>query len=93
MRSDSIESFSKRISCDRLFEWVQNTSNELMPLVKSDYNPPLIFRNGHISTVYSGLIRRVNGLEQVRERLELKDGDFIDLDWSYTTSATNKLLI
>lgn len=64
-----------------------------MPLVKSDYSPPLIFRNGHISTVYSGLIRRVNGLEQVRERLELQDGDFIDLDWSYTASSTSKLLI
>ncbi|MBT8185738.1 MAG: alpha/beta fold hydrolase, partial [Eudoraea sp.] len=64
-----------------------------MPLVNSDYNPPLLFKNGHFSTVYSGLFRKVNGLEQHRERLELPDGDFIDLDWSFSGLASNKLVI
>ena len=64
-----------------------------MPLVKSDYNPPLLFKNGHLATVYSGLFRRVNSLEQQRERFELSDGDFIDLDWSFTKGATSKVVI
>jgi len=64
-----------------------------MPLVKSDYNPPLLFKNGHFSTVYSGLFRKIAGLEQQRERLDLRDGDFIDLDWSYAKSATTKMVI
>jgi predicted alpha/beta-fold hydrolase len=53
----------------------------------------LLFKSGHISTIYSGLIRRINGLVQQRERLELADGDFLDLDWSYASSPTNKVVI
>lgn len=64
-----------------------------MPLVKSEYDPPFLFKSGHFSTIYSGLFRRVNGLEQQRERLEFQDGDFIDLDWSFTSSSTSKLII
>ena len=64
-----------------------------MPLVRSAYKPPMLFKNGHISTVYSGLFRRVSGLQQHRDRLELADGDFIDLDWSYPSEQTDKLII
>ena len=60
-----------------------------MPLVQSDYNPPLPFKNGHISTIYSGLLRKVDSLKQQRERLELEDGDFIDLDWSFAHTPPN----
>lgn len=55
-----------------------------MPLISSSYQPSLLFKNGHVSTIYSGLIRRVKGVVQQRERLELPDGDFMDLDWSFT---------
>ncbi|MAU27099.1 MAG: alpha/beta hydrolase, partial [Muricauda sp.] len=41
-----------------------------MPLVPADYRPPFLFRNGHFSTIYHGLFRKVNGLVQRRERLE-----------------------
>ncbi|MEO0571945.1 MAG: alpha/beta fold hydrolase [Bacteroidota bacterium] len=64
-----------------------------MPLVPSNYNPPFLFRNGHFSTIYAGVIRRVHGLLQKRERLELSDGDFMDLDWSDSRLPTQKVAI
>lgn len=64
-----------------------------MPLVPSNYRPPFLFRNGHFSTIYAGVIRKVNGLLQKRERLELSDGDFIDLDWSDSRLPTQKVAI
>ncbi|MGB5431227.1 MAG: alpha/beta hydrolase, partial [Eudoraea sp.] len=64
-----------------------------MPLIESNYNPPLPFKSGHISTIYSGLIRKVSNFSQQRERLELKDGDFIDLDWSFSATPSNVVVI
>ena len=45
------------------------------------YNPPLFFKQKHLNTIYPALFRRVK-IKYQRERLELSDGDFIDLDWS-----------
>ena len=64
-----------------------------MPQIASNYKPPLFFRNGHLATIYSGIIRSVNGVVQKRERLILSDGDFLDLDWSEATSPSQKLVI
>ena len=64
-----------------------------MPIVESAYKPPFLFRNGFVSTVYSGLARRVKGLKQERERITLIDSDFIDLDWSYAKNKTNKVIV
>tara|TARA_R110000868_G_scaffold343120_3_gene604162 strand:+ start:31323 stop:32285 length:963 start_codon:yes stop_codon:yes gene_type:complete len=64
-----------------------------MPIIPSHYNPPFPFRSGHISTIYSGVVRKVNGLSQERERMELSDGDFMDLDWSYADRASTQLVI
>ncbi len=64
-----------------------------MPVLQSPYHPPILFRNGHVATVYAGLFRKVPGLEQKRERLELPDGDFMDLDWSYAGTPTPKVVI
>jgi predicted alpha/beta-fold hydrolase len=66
-----------------------------MPIVKSHYNPPHIFKNGHFSTIYSGLYRNVSGVYQKRERITLSDQDFIDLDWSYAAYHKNvsKLIV
>ncbi|MBQ4822037.1 alpha/beta fold hydrolase [Aquimarina sp. MMG016] len=61
-----------------------------MPLVQSDYKPPFLFRNGHFSTIYPNLMRKINGIQQHRERLELEDGDFIDLDWSYASTKPSQ---
>ena len=64
-----------------------------MPKVDSHYNPPLFFKNGHFATIYSGIIRSVNGVVQKRERITLSDGDFLDLDWSDSIIQTNKLVV
>lgn len=64
-----------------------------MPLVSSSYEPPVFFRYGHFSTVYSGLVRKIDGVEQKRDRLILTDGDFLDLDWSFASKATKKIAI
>ncbi|UOB19160.1 YheT family hydrolase [Abyssalbus ytuae] len=64
-----------------------------MPVISSNYNPPHLFKNGHFSTIYSSLMRKVNGVLQERERITLPDGDFLDLDWSFSTKTTNKLVI
>lgn len=64
-----------------------------MPVIESKYKPPFLFKNGFVSTVYSGLIRRVRGVQQKRERLILRDDDFLDLDWSFSEGESNKLMI
>lgn len=64
-----------------------------MPQLNSDYIPPFLFRNGHFATIYSGIIRSVNGVVQKRERLALSDGDFMDLDWSDSATPTQKLVV
>jgi predicted alpha/beta-fold hydrolase len=64
-----------------------------MPLLKSQYHPPAIFRNYHVSTIYAATIRRVQW-EQHRERLELPDSDFLDIDWSYSEgNGVKKVLV
>lgn len=64
-----------------------------MPIQKSDYKPPFLFKSGHFSTVYSGVFRKVPGLVQNRERIDLLDGDFLDLDWSFAAQPSKKVVI
>ena len=53
-----------------------------MPLIPSTYRAPIGLRSGHLATIYPTLFRRVDSPPITRERLELPDGDFMDLDWS-----------
>ncbi|WP_033962022.1 YheT family hydrolase [Psychroserpens jangbogonensis] len=64
-----------------------------MPIIKSTYKPLFQFKNGFIATVYSGLVRKVEGLEQQRERIETRDSDFLDLDWSYAQKKSDAVII
>ena len=64
-----------------------------MPVLKSTYEPPLMFRNYHISTIYASMVRKVPEIPQMRERLELEDGDFIDIDWSFSNSENSDKLV
>lgn len=64
-----------------------------MPLVPSNYKPPFPFRNGHFSTIYSGVFRKISGLVQNRERINLPDGDFLDLDWSESVTSSKKVVV
>jgi hypothetical protein len=55
------------------------------------YRPPAFLFNRHLETIYPALFRKINPPYLVRERLELADGDFLDLDWS--KSGSRKLVI
>ena len=46
-----------------------------------DYKAPYFFRNGHLQSIYPSLFRKLNANFMKRERIELDDGDFLDLDW------------
>jgi hypothetical protein len=45
------------------------------------YRPALWCRNGHVNTLYSGLLRAVEVPAYRRQRAETPDGDFLDADW------------
>lgn len=52
-----------------------------MPLVESTFRPPWYLRNRHVQTILPVLASGRAGTEFRSERLELPDGDFLDLDW------------
>lgn len=52
-----------------------------MPAVESTFHPPWYLRNCHVQTILPVLASGDVGTEFRRERLELPDGDFLDLDW------------
>ncbi|MEE9362464.1 MAG: alpha/beta fold hydrolase [Cellulophaga sp.] len=64
-----------------------------MPLVNSNYHPAFPFTNGHLSTIYSSVFRKIDGLVQERERINLPDGDFLDIDWSFAKKPTQKVIL
>ena len=45
------------------------------------YRAPAWLPGGHLQTIYTSLIIRVPAVAYRRERLELPDGDFLDIDW------------
>jgi len=64
-----------------------------MPIIHSNFQAKGLFKNGHFSTIYSAKLRPIPKLVQERERLELSDGDFVDLDWSHASKNTSKVAI
>jgi hypothetical protein len=64
-----------------------------MPLIKSNYIPSFPFKNGHFSTIYSAKLRPSPSLIQQRERIQLADGDFMDIDWSFSKKYSQKVAI
>ncbi|WP_018343902.1 YheT family hydrolase [Cytophaga aurantiaca] len=52
-----------------------------MPLISSTYKRPLFLPNKHLETIYPALFRPDAQVLAEHERLELPDGDFLDLDW------------
>lgn len=63
-----------------------------MPLIESSYKRPWWLPTGHLQTVYSQWLPRPK-IAYRRERLELDDGDFIDLDWADAPDAGQALLV
>lgn len=64
-----------------------------MPILSSNYRPPIPFRNGHFSTVYSSTLRKVELLKQYRTTLQTPDGDLLELDWSHALEPTDKIAV
>ena len=65
-----------------------------MPLIDSAYpGPPRWQIGGHAQTIVPNLFRRVAPVAFRRERLELDDGDFLDLDYSYASGRAGLLVI
>ncbi len=64
-----------------------------MPFFSSQYSPKTLFKNGHFSTIYSAKFRTAPSIIQQRERLQLPDGDFMDLDFSFSEKPTNQIAI
>lgn len=47
----------------------------------NEFKPAWWLRNSHLQTIWPAILRRRIKVDLVRERFELPDGDFIDLDW------------
>ena len=58
-----------------------------MPLLDSPFRPAWWLPGAHLQTLWPALLRRPAKLETRCERLELDDGDFIDLVWSGPAGA------
>ena len=52
-----------------------------MPIVTSTYKAPALLHNGHVQTMIGAFLRRRYQAAFDHERLELDDGDFLDLRW------------
>lgn len=52
-----------------------------MPIVTSSYRAPRYLRNGHVQTVLPVFLPRARPPAPKHQRLELADGDFVDLHW------------
>jgi predicted alpha/beta-fold hydrolase len=64
-----------------------------MPLQSVAYTPTFFMRNPHVHTIVPALFRKVDFRFQKRERLELSDGDFIDIDSSCQGSKQAVILL
>ena len=53
-----------------------------MPIQDSNYRAPSWLPGGHAQTIYPALFRRTARVTHRPERLELPDGDFLDLEWA-----------
>ncbi len=62
-----------------------------MPIIRSQFDPPRALRNAHLQTILSTILRWRARAVYERERVELPDGDFLDLDW--LTSGNGRLSI
>jgi predicted alpha/beta-fold hydrolase len=62
-------------------------------LSPSRYRAPFFLPGGHLQTIWPALLRRVPKVAFQRQRLELADGDFLDLDWRRGKQDSPRLAI
>ncbi len=58
--------------------------------LNTPFTPPLIQFNGHLQTIIPSVFRKIQ-VNYKRDRIELPDGDFLDLDW--VKKGNKKLII
>ena len=56
--------------------------------INSTFKPAWWLRNSHLQTLWAGKVRRVSLPDTLPERLELPDGDFVDLNCSTRINET-----
>lgn len=64
-----------------------------MPIIHSQFKPAWWLRGAHAQTIWSSFIRLKPKLEIEWQRVELSDGDFIDLAWSGPKDGKTVLLL
>ena len=65
-----------------------------MPVITSSYpGAPAYQFGGHLQTIFPNVFRKVAPVAFRRERLELSDGDFLDLDFSFLHQNSKILII
>lgn len=65
-----------------------------MPIISNiSYRAPFWQWNGHVQSIYPSMFRKIHFQYDHRERLELADGDFVDLDWHQQNTINKKIVI
>ncbi len=62
-------------------------------IIESNFKPAWWLSNTHGQTIFPSLFRKTRLPQMRRERLELPDGDFLDLDWTQDTSGPLVLIL
>ena len=63
-----------------------------MPILDgSDFNPPWMFKNGHVNSMYPYFLSSTKDPKFERERIETPDNDFLDLD--FIRSGNQRLVL
>jgi uncharacterized protein len=53
-----------------------------LPTFAAPYSAPFWLPTGHLQTIYAGAVASAPTVDYRRERWELPDGDFVDVDWA-----------
>ena len=64
-----------------------------MPVRRAQFRPAWWLRGSHAQTVCGALLRPVGRPALTRQRLELPDGDRLDLDWSRSAGDAQRPLV
>ncbi len=63
-----------------------------MPVLESRFRPPALLASAHVQTILPAILPRTISLQVDLQRLELADGDFLDLAWTRTGSKRLAIL-
>ncbi|PRX40786.1 YheT family hydrolase [Salegentibacter salegens] len=64
-----------------------------MPITKTKYIATGIFKNAHVSSIFAATLRKVKFSFSAKDRIELSDGDFLDLERSFYSAKNDKIII